>query len=88
MLRALERRLEADEFHSARVPYDRTNDRGRDRTKQRRRKRPPLAVFDTVDGKVVKVGEVEQPEDPEIDVRGSLPAVVFEAVRGAGPAGV
>jgi Domain of unknown function (DUF4274) len=87
ILREIERRLVANDFHSARVPFDPTNDRGRDRTKQRFRKKPPIPLLANVNGKRVKVGEKQLPEDPEIDVRGLLPAVVFEPVTGDGSAG-
>ena len=84
LLRDLERRLAADDFRSARVPYDPTDDHGRDRTKQRFRKRPPRPVYEWHGDKPVQVGVEELPEEPEIDVRGSLPPFVFKPVVGRG----
>jgi len=82
MMRHIEERLaDTNSFATARIPYDPQNDHGRDLTKQRR-KRPPFPILERRDGKFVKVGEEQQPDDPEIDVRGSLPAIVFEPVRG------
>ncbi|HEX4797434.1 MAG TPA: DUF4274 domain-containing protein [Humisphaera sp.] len=87
MLRELERRLAANQFRTAQVPYDPTNDRGRDRTKQRFRKKKPITLLKNINGKLVKIGEQPRPDDPEIDVRGSLPAIVFEPVKGGASAG-
>ena len=82
----IEQRLAGNQFRTAQIAFDPTNDRGRDRTKQRFRKKP-IPLFENIDGKLVKVGEKQRPEDPEIDVRGSLPAIVFEPVQGGSPPG-
>ena len=84
MLRDIERRLAGNDFETARVPYDPANDRGRDRTVQRRKRRP-IPLLENRDGKFVKVGEKPRPDDPEVDVRATLPPEVFQPV--AGPAG-
>jgi hypothetical protein len=88
MLREIEQRLAANRFRTAEVAFDPMNDRGRDRTKQRFKKKPPIPLFENINGKLVKVGEKQRPEDPEIDVRGSLPPVVFEPVKGGGSTGI
>ena len=82
----MEHRLANNDFRSARVPYDPTNDYGRDRTKQRFRKKPPQPVFEWHDGKLVPAGMKELPEEPEIDVHASLPPFVFLPVVGASSA--
>jgi hypothetical protein len=85
MMRYIEQRLQdPNGFATARIPYDPTNDRGRDLTKQRR-KRPPKPLFENRGGEIVKVGEEPRPDDPEIDVRASLPSVVFQPVGGDRP---
>ena len=86
VLRDIERRLSVDDFRFSRVPFDPTNDRGRDRTKQRR-KRPPLPLLEYRDGKCVQVGEENRPDYPEVDVRASLPAIVFQPVTSGSTVG-
>ena len=86
MMRYIEQRLlDPHGFATARFAYDPTNDRGRDHTKQKRKKRP-RPIYENRDGKFVKVGEKQLPDDPEIDVRASLPPIVFEPIIGE-PAG-
>ena len=80
ILRQIERRLAANDFRSARIPFDPTNDHGRDRTKQRFRKKPPVPLFKVVNGQPVQVGVNHLPEDPEFDAHASLPPIVFQPV--------
>jgi hypothetical protein len=87
MLRDIERRLTSNEFRSARMPYDPTSDRGRDRTKPRERKALPTRVVENPHGTPFTFKRKGPAAEPAVDPRAALPAVVFEAVSGGRPAG-
>ncbi len=81
MIRDIELRLGTpNSFITARIPYDPQNDEGRDRTKQRRKRRP-IQIIEKQDDAFIKVAEKSLPDDPEIDVKKMLPPVVFKPIN-------